>query len=265
MEGRKFVESLNVDEKAMQACHMKDVAYFDIETTGFDKEEDCIILITLGRFLEDESFELTQYFADDLYDEQEMLERFRKDISQFDTWCSYNGLAFDEPFIVKRMQYHGLEFTPPLNHMDLYRCVKPYYRQLGMERCNLKTVEKYIGMDRADQIDGGQCVELYFEYLESGLETLKKAMLLHNFEDVLSLPKIHELVYKINTSNELERADLATEKQISYLDGLARKFKLELELDKEKLSKRQASRLIDAILKGCTNERQLQQMANREY
>ena len=52
---------------------MMDVAYFDIETTGFDKEEDSIVLISLGSFIDDKNFSIKQYFAECLEDEAEVL------------------------------------------------------------------------------------------------------------------------------------------------------------------------------------------------
>jgi uncharacterized protein YprB with RNaseH-like and TPR domain len=141
---REYTDGINIEENIIERYYMRNIAYFGIETTGFDKDKDYIILISLGYFNDEGSFNIKQYFAEDFSDEMEVLYAFGNDLDRFKTWCSYNGLAFDEPFIIRRMLKNNIYFNPPEKHVDLYRLIRPYYRHLGMERCNLKTVEKFI-------------------------------------------------------------------------------------------------------------------------
>jgi uncharacterized protein len=237
--------------------NLKETAFFDIETTGFDKENDRVILISLG-FYEDESqYRIIQYFAESLSDEYYVLKGFQKDLKNFNTWCSYNGKAFDEPFIKKRTELLGLNFVLPQEHIDLFRIIRPFHKQMGLERCNLKTVEKYLGIDRKDKIDGAISVQLYNEYLQIGTENLRDILMLHNYEDVLNLPPIFKLVYEVDKMSRPNTDDNITEKQLSYLKFLIKKNRIDVENDIDKITKKSAITLIDSILKGNVDSKSL--------
>lgn len=261
----EYKEVLDLHENVFQYYNMDKVAYFDIETTGFDKEEDRVILISLGRFKDDKFFCIKQYFAENLEDEKEILYNFKKDLLEYRKWCSYNGIAFDEPFIKKRMEKQNIIFESPKYHIDLYRLIRPYYRQMGMERCNLKTVEKYIGIEREDKIDGGISVDLYKEFLLTSNKELKKKIMLHNYEDVLSLPKIHELIFKIENDHDLVRENVITKKQCRYLKSLLKKNNIVLNVDIDRISKKAAARAIDNILRGCVDCNELEEIISNSY
>jgi uncharacterized protein len=262
---REYSDEVKIETKIINKYDMRSIAYFDIETTGFEKDKDHIILISLGYFNEEGSLTIKQYFAEELQDEAEILQAFGSDLSKFSRWCSYNGMAFDQPFILRRMDKNNIYFTQPAGHIDLYRMIRPYYKQLGMERCNLKTVEKFLGVERQDQIDGAMSVEMYYQYLETKDEELKDILMLHNYEDVLNLPKIFKLIYKVENSSDIVRDDCITEKQLKFLKSLVKKNKIEFNIDMERISKKAASKVIDAILKGIKDGIELTTIANSSY
>lgn len=134
-----------------------------------------------------------------------------------------------------------------------------------MERYNLKTVEKFLGVHREDQIDGGISVELYCKYLETRNEEIKDIIMLHNYEDVLNLPKIFKLVYEVENNSKLIREDCITEKQLKYLKSLIKKNNIILAYEIEKISKKAASKIIDAILKGNKNSDELNSIMLNSY
>ncbi|MBP1745113.1 MAG: polymerase [Firmicutes bacterium] len=240
------------------------VIYFDIETTGFDKVNDKIMLISYGRFDRGE-FVIKQIFADSLSEEKELLELFVEDIADADAWCSYNGIAFDEPFIRKKLQMHGIESDLPAEHVDLYRLIRPYHKSLGMERCNLKTVEKFLGINRMDTIDGGLSVGLYNQYLDTADQELKRIIMLHNYEDVLNLPEIHKFAARVMIDSGVARADCITAKQSKYLEALLHKNSIDLNTNISRLSKKAASKMIDRILNGCMDSLELEGIAQNSY
>lgn len=262
---REYNELLNISEDIFSSYNMDNIAYFDIETTGFAKDEDNIILISFGKFDTNKNFNIKQYYAESLEDERNILNNFLIDLNLYNTWCSYNGIAFDEPFIISRMGKHNILLSTPKNHVDLYRTIRPYYKQLGIERCNLKGVEKYIGIKREDQIDGGISVDLYKEFLITGEDKLKDIIMLHNYEDVLSLPKIHEFIFDVKNNRNLVRENVITEKQLKYLKNLLKKNNILLNIDLERMSKKAASRTIDQILKGCRDSKELNDIINNSY
>jgi hypothetical protein len=47
-----------------------------------------------------------------------------------------------------------------------------------------KTVEKYLGIYREDQYDGGQLINVYLSYLSSGSKRNRDLVLLHNRDDM---------------------------------------------------------------------------------
>lgn len=262
---REYEDRIKLPLEIMSRYDLNEVAFFDIETTGFDKDKDRVILISLGSFNNEGIFCIKQYYSEGLDDEIEILCAFGQDLLKFNRWCSYNGIAFDEPFIVRRMEKNNIIFKPPVDHLDLYRSIRPYYKQLGMERCNLKTVEKYLGVIREDKIDGGMSVELYEQYLENKSKEIRDVIMLHNYEDVLNLPKIFTIIYEVENNNKLIREDCITEKQLGFLKSLIKKNNITVNVDIEKISKKSASRAIDSILKGNFDGQKIEALINNSY
>lgn len=262
---REIEENIYIPENIYDQLKMNKVLFFDIETTGFDKDSSSVILISSGWFISKDKFFIKQYFSESLDEEKEMLLSFKEDVDKFQAWCSYNGRAFDEPFIKRRMKLNGIRFLEPSIHIDLYRKIRPYHRQLGMERCNLRSVEQYLGIDREDKIDGGLSVELYFEFLGTKDFRLREVIMLHNYEDVLNLPKVFKLIYEIENNEGLKRVDCITEKQAKYLVYLLKKNKITIDSDIKNMSQKAASRIIDNILKGNIDIDEFNNIVNSSY
>ncbi|SDK82756.1 hypothetical protein SAMN05216497_101125 [Clostridium cochlearium] len=258
-------EDIKIPLNIFKKYHMDEIAYFDIETTGFDRENNNIILISLGWYEDYYNFRINQYYAESLQEEYDILKSFGNDIKNFDIWSSYNGIAFDEPFIKHRLHKKNLEYDLPKEHVDLYRHIKPYYKKLGMKRCNLKSVERFIGINRKDEINGEISVKLYEEYLSTGDTNLRDIIMLHNYEDVLNLPKIFKLRYKIETNDDLEREDIITDKQNKYLRYLLKQNHVSIKYNVRKMSKRTASKLIGELLKGIKDEEELRKIIKESY
>lgn len=256
---------LKISESIICKYNLYKTAFFDIETTGFDKINDRVILISLGKFIDKDVFYIKQYFAESLFCEPEIVENFLKDLNNNEQWCSYNGLAFDEPFLKSRIEINNLDEKLPQKHLDLYRKIRPYYKQLGLSRCNLKTVEKYLKIERQDKIDGGMSVELYYEYLIKKSDELRNIIMLHNYEDVFNLPRILELVFEIENDKSYIPEGCISEKQKKYLLFLLKKNNINAEFDINRISKKAASRAIDYLLRGNNNIEELITIVNNSY
>lgn len=258
-------EKLNIPKEVFTNYKMDKIIFYDIETTGFDKEKSNVILISGGWFLDGDTFLIKQYFADTTDEEKDILLAFKEDVEKFNAWCSYNGKAFDEPFILKRMGMNNISFISPEEHIDLYRIIRPYQTYLKLERCSLKSVEEYLGIEREDKIDGAVSVELYYEFLNTKDLSIRDTIMLHNFEDVLNLPKIFELVSDIENNDEMQRANAITEKQLKYIKYLMKKNNISMELDVKKVSKKAAGKIIDNILKGNINLDEFNNIVKNSY
>lgn len=253
MYSREYKNELLLPKEVFDRYNMKEIAFFDIETTGFNKTSDIIMLISLGYYIDEKTFVTKQYYAEYIEDEEEIVKEFLEDLKEFNTWCTYNGIAFDEPYVIKKQQKYCIEGKIPEHHIDLYRLIKPYYTQFGMERCNLKTVEKYLGIERKDQIDGGLSAQLYKQYLYNNNEDIRDVIMLHNYEDVLNLPILFKLLYTIETDPKIKKEPKITPNQLKYIQVLSEKNNLNLKSDLKNITKKAAAKAIDSILKGNTD------------
>ncbi len=170
----------------------------DIETTGLSPARCSVILG--GALTADPEGGLTaiQFFADTPEDETELLERYVKYLSRFDVVVTYNGNKFDLPFIKKRMFINKMDTAPveALYSLDLYSVLKKHsHLPKLLPNMKQKTVEIFLGesINRTDEIDGAESVELYYKYV-NGKGPQKAAaldqILLHNRDDIVGLAGI---------------------------------------------------------------------------
>ena len=139
----------------------------------------------------------------------------------------YNGTTFDVPYLEKKCHQYKLDYQFNLTSIDLYRMVKPHKALLSLSGCRQKDIERFLGIERKDQYDGGQLIEVYKQYLgraqfdrmkhgaplsvsrNSGLATMPSSpseallylLLLHNTEDVEGLIRISCLLPLLQVLN----------------------------------------------------------------
>lgn len=177
------------------------LCYFDIETTGLSSEAASIYLIGAGCY-SDNTFTVTQWFADDYKSEKEILISFLDYIREFKVIFQYNGNAFDIPFIRKKCKLHSVDCSI-LNGMkciDLYISLRRYGDLLGLPNRKLKSFERYVGLNRDDIYDGGQLIRVYSEYMQAKYlhrdnDELLRLLLLHNCEDITGLSQVASLLF----------------------------------------------------------------------
>ena len=166
---------------------------FDIETTGLSSKFCKVILVGIVYNYKNKTI-IKQFFALNEYEEKELLLAFIEEISSFDKHITFNGFTFDIPFLNSRFKKHNIDFSLNKNDdIDILRLVKPYKEKLSLIDCKLKTIEKYIGINRSDVISGKESLELYKEFISTQDKNLKDKILLHNYEDVYYLAKIFKI------------------------------------------------------------------------
>lgn len=153
-------------------------AYIDIETTGLgDNAELTTIALYNGREV-------------NYYVNGRNLDEFVDDIGEYDVLVSYNGKAFDVPFL----EHH---FRISLNqaHIDL----RYVLAKLGFKG-GLKGCEKMLGIDRGelDGVDGYFAVLLWKEYETYNDEKALETLLAYNIEDTVNLEQLLIEAYNIN-------------------------------------------------------------------
>ncbi len=176
--------------KFMREIQKSNFCFLDIETTGFSRKRDQVVLIGL-LFSEGHEYKLRQYFLEDSFQEKKLLTTFIKDLSEFDLMITYNGLSFDYPFIQHRAKNYQLPLQlNNLKHIDLYKHIQKHKNRLPIENFQLKTIEKLLGICRKDGISGGESADLYGKYTKNKDVTIRDRILLHNYEDIFYLPSI---------------------------------------------------------------------------
>ncbi len=176
------------------------VVIIDIETTGLVSEKNKVILGGLIGFSE-KSSEAIQFFSETKADETLILEKLLPHLTNADVIISYNGEAFDLPFLNKRLIKNGFSTQIPLyKSFDLYKILRKSSFSRILPDLKQKTVEDYMGIssERADQISGKQCVDYYRAYLATRETIYKEAILLHNKDDLFQLKKLMGLLINLD-------------------------------------------------------------------
>ncbi|MDO4439146.1 MAG: ribonuclease H-like domain-containing protein [Eubacteriales bacterium] len=220
--------------------------FFDIETTGLSSARSEIYLIGVLHF-DKKEWCFTQFFSENMYDEEEMLEAFSKLVSKKYEEAgklyliSYNGDNFDIPFMSRCAEQYGIDlgFAKCLS-MDLIKKVRPIKKILGLNDCKLKTVERFLGIYREDKFNGGELIELYLEYrrliqskdakANKKAASLLEVLILHNEEDILNMPYLISILsYEALREGAFSVKEYYIEDNILNVD-LKLKYKLPREL-----------------------------------
>lgn len=174
--------------------HLEEILIFDIETTGLHHQH-CEAILIGYLYVKNGKIYAEQLFAENPEEEVEVLEAFKIISKSFSYHLSYNGNSFDIPFLNSRFKRHNIDYTLDKSlNIDLLRVARKLSKSLNLENYRLKTVEAFLGIHREDLISGKESVDLYNQYVISPSKALRKTILLHNFEDILYLGKVVDLL-----------------------------------------------------------------------
>ncbi|MBN2898329.1 MAG: ribonuclease H-like domain-containing protein [Clostridia bacterium] len=175
-------------------ANIEDILVFDIETTGLSHSYNQVILIGY-LYVKNREIILEQLFAETPEEESEILLAFQALSSRFTYLLSYNGNSFDIPFLNSRYKANHLDYILDRSqNVDLLRVARTLSKTLALTDYKLKTVERFLGIMRQDTISGKESVELYNNYVLHPTKKLQHTILLHNYEDILYLGKVLELL-----------------------------------------------------------------------
>ena len=189
---------------------LEQITFFDIETTGLSPKTSSIYLIGVMHYdSHKQSWQITQWFADDYQSEEPILEAFLSYLEDFSYLYHFNGCTFDIPFVKAKCQKHHIaipETVQPLlsetissqvndagANIDLLKEIRPLKKLLGLAKANQTYLEHWIGLNREDTYDGGQLIKVYSEYMQQkimkkpGADELEHLLLLHNHDDIAGM------------------------------------------------------------------------------
>ena len=166
----------------------------DIEATGLDRSRCKAVLIGL-LMRTDSGVRITQFLAENHYEESKVLDAAMDYLEENDAGylITFNGCAFDVPFINARLDANFMGRELKMYHFDLYRFLRRCTdMKERLESMSQMSIENYYGIlsDRGDTITGKESVALFDQYAISGNSTIEKIILTHNREDVLHLNRL---------------------------------------------------------------------------
>jgi len=166
-----------------------DFLFLDLETMGLFTGQP-LVVAGLARLAADNTVIVEQYVVRDFPDELALLFEVNRQVGEHKAMVTYNGKAFDLPFLTGRSAYYGVKLSPPGLHFDLLHFCRRAWRG-ELEGCSLRSIEQSIlGISRETDLPGELVPEFYYEYLRTGNAGFLKPIVDHNRQDVISLVNV---------------------------------------------------------------------------
>jgi len=164
-------------------------AFVDTETTGLSGGTGThAFMVGVGRFTDNDMFEVRQYFMRDFDEEAAMLTSLAGWLDGVSALVTYNGKSFDIPLLQSR--FITARFRVNLDnmlHLDLLHAARRLWkRRLG--DCSLANIERHVlKVMRTGDVPGSLIPQLYFDYLNSRDARPLVPAFRHNRTDIISM------------------------------------------------------------------------------
>ncbi len=171
----------------LRGAEAEAAALIDTETAGLHGRP--LFMIGLARCEGDEMV-LTQYFARTYAEERALLSQLGSLLPELTLLISFNGKAFDWPFVRDRMAYHRLGCEPSFAHVDLLHPSRRRWRS-HLPNCKLRTLEQYLsGRYRSDDIPGEEIPQRYHDFVRTQDARLIAPIFHHNRMDLIAMMEL---------------------------------------------------------------------------
>ncbi|HVP36825.1 MAG TPA: ribonuclease H-like domain-containing protein [Terriglobales bacterium] len=177
----------------------EDFLFLDIETLGLFGG-NLVILIGIATLEDGKKIKLDQFLALEVEEEIGLLKAFSEYLAKSKSLVSFNGKAFDVPFLEGRLRYYGI--IPDLHkpHYDLLHFSRRVWRNQLPDFC-LDTIERNILKEkRSTHLPSSLVPEFYSDYLKTKNYGLLKPIVEHNRQDVLTLVRIFSELHRCTTA-----------------------------------------------------------------
>ncbi|MEE9134756.1 MAG: ribonuclease H-like domain-containing protein [Nitrososphaerales archaeon] len=171
----------------------QDFLILDIETMGLFGRP--IVLFGLG-IPNGNSLEVRQYLLRKIDDEPGALSQFSSNFDGGRAIISFNGRAFDMPYIEERINYYGLNKSFDNPHFDLLHFSRRAWKE-KLPNCQLNTIEHHIGLKRKVDIPSALVPEFYDTYLRTKNVGPLIPIVEHNRQDIVTLASIFNELGKV--------------------------------------------------------------------
>ena len=158
----------------------------DIETMGLFSRP---IILFGAAFTKGDKIITRQFLARGVDEEAAAINAFCS-LVEGSPLVSYNGRAFDVPYINQRRWYYDLGGDIENVHFDMLPFARRFFREKAPD-ARLTTIEKYLfGQERKDDVPGALVPEFYEEYLRTGNPGPLVPIIEHNRNDLVSLARL---------------------------------------------------------------------------
>lgn len=184
--GRRFTRS---DPLALHASgfHTPDQLLFvDLETLGLFASP--IIVIGLAEAV-DGTLTVRQYVARNVGEEPAALEALLSHVDASTALVTFNGRAFDVPFLEQRLAYYRIHGNLQRAHFDVLQFARRRWRGLTPD-FKLASLEKHIIGSRHSDIPSALVPDFYETYLRTQNAGPLVAIIDHNRQDLIALARI---------------------------------------------------------------------------
>lgn len=158
------------------------VVFLDLETLGLGGQP--LFLIGSLRMSDSETLFCQQFLARTLDEEASILAAFAETLADAQLLVTFNGIAFDVPFLKTRADVFGVELPALPHHLDILPDARRRYRrQIGS--CRLQALEQHIcGRKRVGDVPGSDIPGVYREFTRTGNAAPLIPVLHHNLLDL---------------------------------------------------------------------------------
>ncbi len=178
-----------------QNYDVKQLLFFDIETTGFIAKHTTLYLIGV-LWYQDNHIYIRQWFNEDGKSEQEILTAFTTFCRDFSHLVHFNGLGFDIPYLKQKAQACDVSFDidQTLSQIDIYKEIRSYKELFALDNMKQISIEQFLGISRDDEYNGKELIQVYQRYVAKHDAELEHLLLLHNHDDLLGMTKISQIM-----------------------------------------------------------------------
>lgn len=171
----------------------EDFLILDIETLGLFTRP--IILFGAAR-ISGNRIRVDQYLLRDIHEEPAALAALLSHVGKRSAFVTFNGRAFDVPYIRERLAYYRMGGDLERAHFD----VLPFSRRAWRDRtpnCRLTTLETYLfGIEREDDVPSALVPEFYETYRRTGNVGPLVPIIRHNHGDLITLARIFSRLHE---------------------------------------------------------------------
>jgi uncharacterized protein YprB with RNaseH-like and TPR domain len=175
-------------EPDLAGFDLREAVFLDTETTGLAGGAGTAAFLIGAGWVEEERFQVRQYFMRDYHEEGALLRALEEDIARFPRIVTYNGRAFDIPLLDTRFRLNRSRFTlGEVPHLDLLHPARRLWKE-RLESCRLQSLEvALLGLRRPGDIPGDEIPQVYFDWVRRRDARLLARVFEHNRQDVVSL------------------------------------------------------------------------------